>query len=208
MSRPKIGASLLRKALPDEAYRQYEVRLVRDPTDFLKVAVVRAATYMAEQTCPYEEEFDGNDFCSTHVIALDGNNPVGTLRLRWFAGFAKLERVCVLPAYRGTPVVKMMLAECFEIASRKGYERMIGQIQSRLWPLWSHVFRCRLRSDRPAFFFSDFEYVEVDIPLPAHPNAIRADQDPLVIIRPEGAWDEPGILERSLDRLPSKPAAA
>ncbi len=208
MSRPLTGASLLRKPLPDEAYARYCVRLVRDPSDFLKVASVRAATYMAEQACPYEEEFDGNDFCATHVIALDGRNPVGTLRLRWFAGFAKLERVCVLPAYRGTPVVKMMLAECFEIASRKGYERMIGQIQARLWPLWSHVFRCRLRSDRPSFSFSDFEYVEVDIPLPRHPRAIEADEDPYVIIRPEGEWDHAGILEKSVERLPANPAAA
>ena len=208
MNIPVYGVTLLNKPLPAEAYSRFQVRVVQDANDFAKIASVRAATFMSEQDCPFDEEFDGNDYSASHLIALDGNRPVGTLRLRWFAGFAKLERVCVLPSHRGTPVVKMMLAECFELASRKGYVRMIGQIQARLWPLWSNVFKCRLRKDRPAFSFSDFEYVEVDIPLPRHPDALKPDADPYLIIRPEGSWDEVGVLERSAERSKPEPKAA
>ncbi|MEM6466131.1 MAG: GNAT family N-acetyltransferase, partial [Pseudomonadota bacterium] len=109
----------------------------RNMEDMMRVTAIRAAVYMSEQACPYEEEFDGNDLCASHVIAYSKGQPIATLRLRWFAGFGKIERVSILPAFRGSGVVKVMLAASLEIASRKGYRRMLAQIQARLWPLWS-----------------------------------------------------------------------
>ena len=49
-------------------------------------------------------------------------------------------------------------------------------------------------------FFLDYEYYEIEIPLAAHPEAIRYNSDPYQMIRPEGAWDEPGILDESSAR--------
>jgi len=33
----------------------------------------------------FSEEFDGHDFGATHVIAYVGDEPVGTVRVRWFS---------------------------------------------------------------------------------------------------------------------------
>ncbi len=41
------------------------VRVARTIEDFMRIVTVRGAVYMAEQECPYEEEFDGNDFSAT-----------------------------------------------------------------------------------------------------------------------------------------------
>jgi GNAT superfamily N-acetyltransferase len=155
---------------------------------------------MAEQNCPFDEEYDGNDLASLHLLAKFGNEPVGTLRLRWFADFGKIERVCILPGARGRHIERILLAHALQIAARKGYRLMIGQIQARLWPLWSRVLHCSLREDRGTFSFSDYEYLEIDIGVPAHPSPLHADSDPFLLIRPEGEWDRVGILEESAER--------
>ena len=48
--------------------------------------------------------------------------------------------------------------------------------------------------------FSDFDYVEVKLETEKHPQSIALSDDPYVLIRPEGKWDTPGILERSASR--------
>ena len=40
----------------------------------------------------------------------------------------------------------------------------------------------------------------MEISVSAHPDAIRLNSDPMTIIRPEGDWDTPGILEQSAQR--------
>ena len=44
------------------------IRVARTLDDLQKVMMVRALVYMVEQNCPYDEEYDGNDFAgATHV---------------------------------------------------------------------------------------------------------------------------------------------
>ncbi|WP_340691534.1 N-acetyltransferase [Hyphomonas sp.] len=207
-SRPKTGEQVLCRPVPDGAFERYTARPVRSLDDYQKMVSIRAAVFMAEQACPYDEEFDGNDLCATHFLVFDGPDAVGTLRMRWFAGFAKLERVVLLRGQRGRPALQVILAEAFEYATRKGYRLMIAQIQARLWPVWSRTFRCRLAADRPRFWFSDFEYIEIEIPLPEHPRALAPESDPMVMIRPEGNWDEPGALDASVARSEQSDVAA
>ncbi|MEM5517583.1 GNAT family N-acetyltransferase [Henriciella sp. AS95] len=171
-----------------------------------QVFSIRAAVFMAEQSCPYREEFDGNDLSACHLLCAIDGEPVATLRLRWFASFGKVERVCVLPHARGQQLERIMLAHAFELAARKGYRLMTGQIQARLWPLWKRTVYCILRENRPSFSFSDYEYLEVDIQLPPHPHALTPLSDPYLLIRPEGNWDEKGVLEASVLRATANAA--
>ncbi len=204
---PEIGQKALRHKPARTDWQSFRVQPVRDLTDYQKVVSIRAAAFMSEQKCPYAEEFDGNDFSATHLLAYRDQEPIATLRIRWFSGFGKIERVCVIQPERGSPVVKIILAHAFEIAARKGYRQMIAQIQSRLWPLWARILHCELRTDRPEFTFSQYDYMEIDIPLPAHPLALDMYTDPYVMIRPEGNWDQPGPLEQGLTEI-CKPARA
>lgn len=201
MSRyPSIGELVLARPLPEGALETFSARPARTLEEYQQAMAIRAAVYMAEQDCPYDEEYDGNDFTATHMVVYAGARPIGTIRVRWFAGFAKVERTSILPPFRGTPALKVLLAETFEIIARKGYRVALAQIQARLWPTWSRVFRCRLVSGREGFAFSGYEYAEMEIPVPRHPEMLNVRADPLQVIRPEGAWDEPGVLDKSAGR--------
>jgi predicted GNAT family N-acyltransferase len=181
------------------------VRVARDLNDLLRVFALRAVIYMAEQVCPYEEEFDGNDFtASTHLLAEIDGEPVATLRLRWFADFVKVERVAVKCEHRGGAVVRSLFGEGIRLSSRRGYTRAIAHIQARLAPFWRRMgFHERQNRDR--FHFSDHAYIEVEGRIEPHPEALSADAPPLILLRPEGCWDTPGPLDKSTARCATNP---
>lgn len=178
---------------------ELRIEMVRDLNDFMKVVAIRSSVFLAEQDCPYDEEFDHNDLCASHLIAYLRNEPVATLRIRWFAQFAKIERVCVMKHVRGGALVKLMIETAVEMIGRKGYRHVLGYIQKRLVPFWKQLGFLP-RPSREGFRFSDYEYVECYRELAARNDAISIDADPYVVMRPEGAWDEESVLDRSAQR--------
>jgi predicted GNAT family N-acyltransferase len=174
------------------------VSVVRTLNDLMHVMAVRTLVYMGEQGCPYDEEYDGNDLTgATHLILRCDGEPVGVVRLRWFSDFAKLERLAIREEFRGGPGLLMLVREAIGLAERKGYRRMMGHVQKRVIPFWRRYFKGQMRENRPTFFFSDYDYVEMEMALHPPADAISIDSDPLVLIRPEGEWDRPGVLDRS-----------
>lgn len=185
------------------------VDVVRSIDDFLRAVAVRALVYMGEQSCPFEEEFDGNDFCgATHLIARAGAEPLGTLRLRWFADFAKVERVAVRAHKRTGAAARALVSAAISLAARKGYTRLLGHVDAELLAYWRRTQHVSVRERRPRFRFSGREYVEVELAIPPVANAVTAESPALVLLRPEGAWDEPGVLDRSTERAPHKTSDA
>jgi predicted GNAT family N-acyltransferase len=190
-------------ALPKEAVA---VSVASSLDDLMQVMSIRSVVYMGEQFCPYEEEFDGNDLAgATHLIARIGRQPVGTVRLRWFADFAKLERLTVMPHCRGGTVPRSLLDAAFELAAKKGYRQIMGHTQVRLAPVLMRLGKVKVRSGRDRFTFSDHEYVETIRELTPPDDAVTIDSDPLVVLRPEGAWDRPGVLDQSARRPATNP---
>src|SRR5690606_38172526 len=122
------------------------------------------------------------------------------IRIRWFAGFAKLERAAVLRRYRESGVAHALWEASSAIAARKGYRYILGHIEPRLLGFWERCAGFRLREGRPAFRFSDREYVEVVAELAVRADAITLDAPAMVLLRPEGAWDERGVLDESAMR--------
>jgi hypothetical protein len=53
---------------------------------------VRSICFMEETGLTAYQAFDGNDFQATHIVVYAGEEPIGAARLRWFNGFAKIER--------------------------------------------------------------------------------------------------------------------
>ena len=175
------------------------VEVVRNLNDYMKVVAIRSSVFLAEQDCPYDEEFDNNDLSACHLIAYLRGEPVATLRIRWFAGFAKIERVCVMKHVRGGALVKLMIETAVDLIGRKGYRHVIGYIQKRLVPFWKQL-GFYPREGREGFRFSDYDYVECSRTLEAREDALTIDADPYVIMRPEGDWDRENVLDRSAVR--------
>ena len=179
----------------------YEVCVARTLNDLMQVITVRALVYMGEQDCPYDEEYDGNDFAgATHLLLRFKGQPIGVLRVRWFADFAKLERVGVVKVHRGRRASLALIRSAVHLAERKGYRRILGHAEPRLVPFWSRHFNGKLVQGRTRFAFSDHEYVEVVAEVSPGPDALSLDSDPLVLLRPEGDWDRPGVLDKSAAR--------
>ncbi|MGD0144886.1 MAG: GNAT family N-acetyltransferase [Rhizomicrobium sp.] len=168
------------------------------------VAFIRGATFGAEQHCPYFEEFDGNDHCAMHLIGMVENEPAATLRVRFFAGFAKLERLAVLQRFRQSGISTVLMHEAISICRRKGYVKLYGQSQERLVGFYGkHGFQ-PMHKNAP-IVFSDHAYVEIEADITPCDEPITIKSDPYLIIRPEGRWDELGVLDRSAARPATNP---
>lgn len=180
-------------------------KIVSNADERMQAYAIRAIVYMAEQNCPWEEEFDGNDDAATQILGLRDGEPIATARIRWFADFAKLERLAIRQPHRrkgcGHELLDYLLALCRE----KGFRRAYLHAQSHLERFYvGHGFS---RVGRP-FSFSDHDYVEMAADLEPDPSAITIADGPMVINRPEGRWLQPGVLEHSLRRIAGNEHAA
>lgn len=185
--------------------RSTSIRVASSLSDLMQVVAIRGAVYLSEQLCPYDEEFDGNDFCAMHLIGSVGREPAGCVRLRFFADFVKLERLAVRHEFRGTSLALDMCRAAKELSRLKGYTRVYGHVQPRLIPFWKRL-GARPMEARGPLVFSDFSYTEMLAESEPHPHALSLASDPYVLIRPEGAWDRPGPLELSASRPVTSPS--
>jgi predicted GNAT family N-acyltransferase len=206
-SRPRHQeATLCAMPSPHSPEPYVSVRVARTLDDFMRAAVIRGAVFIGEQKCPYDEEFDGNDFTATHLIGYVGNEPAGCLRIRYFSDFAKLERLVVRKEFRSSGLARQLVSTGVEFCRTKGYTRMCTYAQKRLVKFWG---KCGFSIPDSAreLVFSDFDYVEMVCDTTPAAATISFETDPYVIIRPEGSWQKTGILEHSKVRGASRPSA-
>ena len=145
-------------------------------TDLMKVVAIRAAVYLAEQDCPFSEEFDGNDFCAMHLIGAVNGEPAACLRARFFADFAKLERLAVRHEFRRSRLSFEMVRTGIKLCKRKGYTHIYGHAQDRLVAFWSR-FGARPMEPRRELTFSDYSYTEMLLVTERDPDPTRRSSD-------------------------------
>ena len=87
------------------------VRVADFTADFTSLRRVRETVFIDEQRVPRELEFDDRDALCVHVLAFDGDLPVGTGRLDLDYG-GKVGRVAVVATHRrfgvGTAVMEAL----------------------------------------------------------------------------------------------------
>jgi predicted GNAT family N-acyltransferase len=209
-SLPRSGGDAADAPLYDRYYghnpeQAIAITVARSIEDLMRVIAIRSAVYIGEQQCPYLEEFDGNDFSSTHLLGYIGNEPVACLRIRYFADFAKIERLAVRKEFRKQRIALQLVEAAIELCHAKGYQRLYGHAQKRLVKFWSQ-FGFTTFDGGQELVFSDFDYVEMQMISERRPNAITIGIDPYLIIRPEGQWHRPGVLDKSRTRPVTRPS--
>ena len=180
------------------------IRVASSMSDLMQVVAIRAAAYLAEQNCPYSEEFEGNDFCAMHLIGYIDDEPAACLRVRFFADFAKLERLAVRHEFRRSRLAFNIVRTGIKLCRQKGYQRIYGHAQERLVSFWSRFGARPMLPHRP-LTFSDYSYTEMLLVTERDPGALSLQSDPYVLIRPEGMWHQPGPLEHSASRPVTSP---
>ncbi len=192
---PALNGAVTRQ----QSIRRAEVRIARGFDDLLMVYSVRSAVYIAEQECPFAEEFDGNDHCATHFIGFIKGEPAGCIRARFFHDFVKLERLAVLKRFRKSTLAYELVRSGIDLARRKGFRRIYGHSREGLEAFWARFGAKPIDGDRH-LTFSGCRYTEMVLDVEPLPDAITLDSGGFVLLRPEGAWDQPGILEISATR--------
>jgi predicted GNAT family N-acyltransferase len=175
------------------------VGVVHSFSDLMKVIGVRSAVYLGDENCPFEEEFDGNDFSATQILGSAGHEPAGCLRVRYFADFAKLERLAVRNHYRGKGIARELVTYAIGLCRIKGYRTLLVHARADKIDFWSR-YGFEKVPGRNSFLFSDYEYYEMAATFTAPNNQLAGAVDPYVLLRAEGSWHSPSILEASAIR--------
>jgi hypothetical protein len=184
--------------------QRVEVRVARTADDMARVMAIRAAVFLGEEdTCTYSEEFDGNDFAATHLLALVDGDAAGVFRIRWFADFARLERLGIRKRYRRLAVLNALTAAALELARQKGYRLVSGKPREEVVSFWrrlgGRIVGQPAHTDRGTLI-----PVVVDVPRQAGrgeaSGTLLGDHDfEFRINRPEGEWDFDEMLATALD---------
>jgi GNAT superfamily N-acetyltransferase len=166
-------------------------RLAMKMEDSLQAFAVRAACFIGELDVPYSEEFDGHDFSATHIIAHVGNEPVGTVRVRWFQSFAMPERLAVIQRFRGHNIGQLLLERCRTLADSRGCKTLYAQVLPGDVKYWEKQGWRRLvaeeASSGPKRIVAMVRAVDPNKPLPA------AEAPEVITLRREGQLDASGL---------------
>src|SRR5579862_5610592 len=111
-------------------------KLVSTMDERQMVAAVRAAVYLGKPGWDYAHTFDPNDHCASHFLTTVNLEPAGTVRVRWFAKFARIERIAVLPEYRSLTCLNSLARAALRLCRKKGYDTVGGLAYPELVNFW------------------------------------------------------------------------
>ena len=93
---------------------------------------IRSIVFIAEQACPFAEEFDGLDADAIHIVGMDQGEPVAAARIRRVGDWAKFERIALLPRVRGQGHGHDLVEFMLSVARDAGFRRFKMHAQSHL----------------------------------------------------------------------------
>jgi predicted GNAT family N-acyltransferase len=121
-----LSAAVLRGPMSDP-----RVELVTGEDGLDAAIAVRREVFVEGQGVPEDRELDGRDDEATHFLARDGDEVVGTARMREYHDgegedprTAKVERVAVLESRRGEGWGAELMAAVEDHARDQGYDRV------------------------------------------------------------------------------------
>ena len=181
-------------AVADVGHNSFRVEVVKSMDQLIQIFALRAICFMEDTGLPYDHAFDGNDLQATHIVGYDGTEPVGTMRVRWFKDFAKIERTAFRKSHRSIPNIKLVANFTFTHIARKGYPVAMTHASPLFARLWRMHFGFRDAGKPPVEYHGEkyFELIrQLDIP----ECAITPATDVAVLFRTEGEWDTPAKYE-------------
>lgn len=168
------------------------VVFVRTHDQMAHAYAVRSICFMEETGLNYAHAHDGNDFHASHVVFYLGEEPIGATRIRYFNGFAKLERTGFRRDYRNIRILQRCAEAVFAHIARKGYQRVLIFAERKYANIYTRFLGMTRVNDtlhrRPS---EETDFFELKRDLVVPPDAITEATDIKVLIRTEGAWDVP-----------------
>ena len=100
---------------------------------------VRKKVFIEEQHVPIELEKDEYDNESTHFVLYDNEKPIGTGRFRLMNDSGKIERVCILPSYRGLGAGNHIMKAIEDYAKTNAVPNIILHAQKHAIPFYKKL---------------------------------------------------------------------
>ena len=91
-------------------------RRIEQTDDIATCRVLRRLVFIDEQGVSEADELDDLDDQCFHLLAWDGDQPVGTARIHLKGNIAKVGRVCVILPYRGTGLGAALIRFALDVA--------------------------------------------------------------------------------------------
>ncbi len=111
---------------------EIQIKKVETEKEKEQALAIRYHVFVNEQNVPPEEEIDKWDDIAVHFLASISDQPVGTGRLRWLnSHVGKVERVAVMPKYRGTGVGKAIMTTMEAYARSRGTTEILLYAQTQ-----------------------------------------------------------------------------
>lgn len=139
-----------------------EVREVVNDDEVAAALALRERVFCEEQGVSSEADRDGRDPEATHIVAVDEGTVIGTCRLLFRGGVARLGRLAVEPQRRGDGVAGAILREADRIARAAGAEAISLHAQTYAKKLYA---RAGYQERGPTFVEEGIEHVSMEKPL-------------------------------------------
>lgn len=133
----------------------YNVKIVTSERERQEAFFVRRKVFVEEQGVPLNLELDELDKTADHFVVYNEEKPIGAGRIREIeSGTGKVERVCVLPTYRGKHLGNLMMHALEKHAVSKGLNKIILNAQSYAIPFYEKL----------GYVIASTEFMDADIP--------------------------------------------
>ncbi len=142
MASDEIGHMAAHSLLKPAPGQRISATVVSSLDERQMVTAIRAAVFLGEEGGLYSQHFDENDIDAAFVLVRFGSEPVGTVRIRYFADFIRLDKLAVLKAYRVFPVLNALITAAFRYARAKGYGTVTGIARPGTEKFWKRR-KCR-----------------------------------------------------------------
>lgn len=133
----------------------FDVKIVTTSSEREDAFSVRRIVFVEEQGVPLSLELDELDETADHFVVYTENTPIGAGRLRETdSGIGKVERVCILPEFRGKHLGKLIMQALEDHAAYKGFEKIVLNAQSYAIPFYEKI----------GYAITSPEFMDADIP--------------------------------------------
>ncbi len=133
----------------------YQVTIVSSKDELGDAFFVRRKVFVEEQGIPLSLELDEYDETASHFVVYKKNTPIGAGRIREInKGIGKVERVCILPDYRGLHLGKLIMKALEAHGSKQGFKKIVLNAQAQILPFYESI----------GYRVTSPEFMDADIP--------------------------------------------
>jgi predicted GNAT family N-acyltransferase len=139
-----------------------DVREALTDVEVTAALALRSRVFCEEQGVSFEADQDGRDPEATHIVAVDGDDVIGTCRLLFRGQVARLGRLAVTRERRGDGVAAAILREADRVAIGAGADSIALHAQTYALSLYEAA---GYRRHGPTFVEEGIEHVAMEKPL-------------------------------------------